>query len=119
MTVNAELLASLPYAEVVVPDVDTEGRRVFVASNPELRGCMAHGDTVDEARHNLAESRLLYIESALEDGVTLPVPEATKKSVRGFVAVWVDESQPAQVYAAQQLEWAAPSLETVSSFATC
>lgn len=88
MTLNAELLASLPYAVEVVPTVDTEGNTVYLASNPELRGCMAHGDSPDEAIVNLAEARELYLSSLIEDGVAPPLPAAVKTGGRPFSAVW-------------------------------
>ncbi len=48
---------------------------VFVAEAPELPGCMAHGDTQEEALRNINDAMGLWIETAREFGD--PVPEPT------------------------------------------
>lgn len=71
---QAEDYARLPYLMSVAPEETTGGGLSFVARHPELPGCVAHGDTPDEAVENLAESRRLYIASLIEDGEVVPVP---------------------------------------------
>ena len=88
MTLNAELLAALPYAVEVVPALDTAGNTVYLATNPELRGCMAHGINPDEALLNLSEARALYMATLVEDGLMPPMPAAVKTGGRPFTAVW-------------------------------
>jgi predicted RNase H-like HicB family nuclease len=46
----------------------------FVADVPELPGCMAHGDTQDEALHNVQEAIAGWIEVARELGRVIPEP---------------------------------------------
>ena len=46
----------------------------YVARHPELRGCMSHGDTPEQAVANLRDARELYIPSLLEDGLDVPLP---------------------------------------------
>lgn len=64
----------LPYRVEVVPDVTTEGEPIFVARHPELSGCMAHGDSAEEAEMLLIDARSLYIGSLLEEGLEPPRP---------------------------------------------
>jgi predicted RNase H-like HicB family nuclease len=46
----------------------------FVAEVPELPGCMAHGDTQDQALHNIQEAMTGWIEVAQELGRPIPEP---------------------------------------------
>lgn len=47
---------------------------IFVASIPELPGCMAHGDTKEDALKEIKIAKELWIETALEDGLSIPEP---------------------------------------------
>lgn len=53
----------------------SEEDEVFVADALELPGCMAHGDTREEALQNLEEAMALWIGVARDHGH--PVPDAT------------------------------------------
>lgn len=68
--------ALLPYTLRVVPEECTDGSSCFLATHPELPGCMSHGATVEEAIQNLAEARELYIAELLERGLEVPMPVA-------------------------------------------
>lgn len=46
----------------------------FIAEVPELPGCMAHGDTQDEALHHAQEAMVAWIEVAQEIGRPIPEP---------------------------------------------
>lgn len=48
--------------------------KIYVASIPELPGCMAHGETKEEALKEIDIAKELWIETALEDGETIPEP---------------------------------------------
>lgn len=52
---------------IVAHDESTDGEPLFIAIDPDLPGCMAHGATSDEAVANLTEARRLYLED-------LPMP---------------------------------------------
>ena len=66
---------ALSYPSVV--DADTCGEtRCYVARHPDLRGCMSHGTTPEEAMANLREVRELYLSTLLENGVRPPEPGA-------------------------------------------
>lgn len=46
----------------------------FIAEVPELPGCMAHGDTQNEALKNAQEAMAAWIEVAQELGRQIPEP---------------------------------------------
>jgi predicted RNase H-like HicB family nuclease len=71
---EAEKYAVMPYTEVVTRDQTTDGRPCYVASHPELPGCMSQGETIAEALLNLDDARRMYIQSLLEDGLPVPLP---------------------------------------------
>lgn len=62
----------LPYKVEVIPDIDEGG---FVASYPELAGCISCGDTMESAIANLLDAKKAWLEAAIEDGVEIPEPE--------------------------------------------
>ncbi len=49
--------------------------QVFVASIPELPGCMAHGETKEQVLREIEIAKELWIETALEDGESIPKPD--------------------------------------------
>ena len=49
--------------------------QVFVAEVPELPGCMAHGNTQQEALSNANEAIQLWIDTAQEFGDPIPEPK--------------------------------------------
>ena len=61
-------MTSYQFTVVIEPD---EGG--FHAYAPALPGCHTFGDTVDEARANIAEAIELHIQSLLEDGQPVPI----------------------------------------------
>ena len=71
---KAERLAGRPYGVVVDRDETTDGEQIYLASNPELPGCLAHGKTKEEAVENLRDARTEYVLSLLEDGLQVPPP---------------------------------------------
>jgi predicted RNase H-like HicB family nuclease len=66
----------LAYAVEVVPESTTDGVLCYRASHPELPGCMAHGETPEEALENLEDAKRLYIETLLIKGIEVPLPAA-------------------------------------------
>lgn len=68
-------LAKQPYFEIVFLDQNTDDTFGYVALTPELEGCMSDGDSVEEARANLLDARIDYIESMLEDGLEITEPQ--------------------------------------------
>jgi predicted RNase H-like HicB family nuclease len=62
------------YPYLVVKDTTTTGQPCFVATHPDLDGCMTSGRTPDEAVRNLDDARELYLADLRARG--LPVPES-------------------------------------------
>jgi predicted RNase H-like HicB family nuclease len=58
------------YDFTIVIEPDGEGFHAFV---PALPGCHSHGETLDEARANIAEAAELHLECMLEDGEDIPI----------------------------------------------
>jgi len=61
---------ALPYQTVLTPDA--EG---WVATIPDLPGCMAVGDKPDEALHLLDDARRSWIEASLVKVLPIPAPQ--------------------------------------------
>jgi len=53
----------------------SESDNCYVASVPELSGCMAHGDTYAEAMAEIQDAMALHIEMIQEQGQDLPRPK--------------------------------------------
>ena len=81
---EAERYAVMPYTEVITRDQTTDGRPCYVASHPELPGCMSQGETIAEALLNLEDARRMYIQSLLEDGLPVPLPRLAATTTRGW-----------------------------------
>ena len=47
---------------------------IYIASIPELRGCMAHGNTQEDAMREIKIALKLWIETATEIGIEIPKP---------------------------------------------
>ena len=56
---------------VVIFEEDENGCSAYV---PDLPGCIAAGDTIDEVRILIAEAIDFHIEGLQEDGETVPLP---------------------------------------------
>ena len=52
--------------------------QAFVAEVPELPGCMAHGNTQQEALTNANEAIQLWIDTAQEFGDPIPEPKGQR-----------------------------------------
>ena len=50
--------------------------KIYVAKIQELEGCMAHGDTPEEAVKEIQVAMRLWIETAKEEGIPIPEPLA-------------------------------------------
>jgi predicted RNase H-like HicB family nuclease len=56
----------------------SEEDKVFIAEVPELPGCMAHGDTQEQALANAKEAIRLWIDTAREFGDPVPTPRGQR-----------------------------------------
>ncbi|MCF6155737.1 MAG: type II toxin-antitoxin system HicB family antitoxin [Candidatus Brocadia sp.] len=48
---------------------------IYVIDVPELPGCMAHGKSKKEALENAEKAVELWLKTAKEDGIQIPVPK--------------------------------------------
>jgi antitoxin HicB len=64
--------ASLPYKFVCQYDPDD---KVYVVRYPELRGCVAHGKTVEDALSRAEKFKREWLQTALEAGDQIPEPQ--------------------------------------------
>ena len=50
----------------------------FIAEVPELPGCMAHGDTREEALENVNQAMELWLDTTREFGDPIPEPKGRR-----------------------------------------
>jgi predicted RNase H-like HicB family nuclease len=98
------------YSIHVVPDETTDGEPCYLASHPELQGCMSHGATVGEALQNLEDARKLYLETLRELGQDIPPPSKVQT-----MAVWENVVAPVMAYSAAPSAHALPVTELTAS----
>lgn len=60
---------ALPYSIEIIPD--EEG---YIATIPDLPGCMSSGETIDAALRGLEEVKELWLEGRIEAGEEIPEP---------------------------------------------
>ena len=58
------------YDFTIVIEPDEDGFHAFV---PVLSGCHSFGESVDEAKKNIAEAIELHVESMMEEGVSFNI----------------------------------------------
>lgn len=66
----------MPYRMEIIPDLDEGG---FIASYPELPGCLSSGATIEEAAKNALDAKEQWLKAAYEDGVSINVPDSEKE----------------------------------------
>lgn len=64
---------ALSYRMEIVKDSDEGG---FVASYPDLPGCITCGETEEEALKNALDAKKAWLEAALEENVEIPEPDS-------------------------------------------
>lgn len=52
--------------------------QAFLAETPELPGCMAHGNSYEEALRNVQDAMALWLDAACEQGEPVPVPKGRR-----------------------------------------
>ena len=64
------------YKLEIVPDKDEGG---FVASYPDLPGCITTGETIEEAYRNAEDAKRQWLTAALESGAKINEPNYQEK----------------------------------------
>jgi len=77
-------MANNQYQFTIVIEPDEDKFHAFV---PALPGCHTFGDTIDEARANIAEAIQLHVSSMKEDGEEIPVEREPMLITRLTVSV--------------------------------
>ena len=74
---------SLPYTTIIEP-INDESGSYYVGRIMEFDGCMADGETKEEAIQSLNEVMELWIETKLENGFAVPEPMQEAKATGKF-----------------------------------
>lgn len=80
--IDTSTYRGLPYRVEIDWEKDEKGNSYYVARHPELDGCMAQGQTREEALASLHEARELYIQALLKRGIEVPRPEFREPASR-------------------------------------
>ncbi len=72
---EAQRLAARRYQMHFFADETTDGEPVYVAVVPEMPGCIAHGDTVEDAMEWLESAKLDHIWLLLDHCLEVPEPQ--------------------------------------------
>lgn len=72
---DLDFYLKLPYSTEIIPDGD-----VFFVKIKELEGCISQGDTIEEAYQMITDAKRLWLETALEEGLDIPLPEILKEN---------------------------------------
>lgn len=64
---------TMSYRMEIIEDQDEGG---FVASYPELPGCITCGETIESAVGNARDAKKAWLEAALEEGIEIPEPDS-------------------------------------------
>lgn len=67
---------NMPYRMEVVPDTVEGG---YIASFPELVGCITCGETAESAVANAIDAKKEWLIAAIDDGIDIPMPESNEK----------------------------------------
>ncbi len=66
---------NMPYRMEIVPDTAEGG---YIASFPELCGCITCGETVEKAVANAIDAKKEWLAAAIEDEIDIPAPETSE-----------------------------------------
>ncbi len=64
----------MPYKLEIIPDTEESG---FIASYPELPGCITCGETITEAVVNSENAKKEWLLAAIENNIEITEPEST------------------------------------------
>lgn len=66
-------MKTFEYAIIIEP-LSKEDGGGFLATVPDLPGCMSDGETPEEAAHNVQDAIMCWLEAAAEDDRPVPQP---------------------------------------------
>ena len=56
-----------------------KGNENYGAYSPDLPGCVAVGDTIEEVEKNMAEAIKMHLRGMIEDREPIPIPQTTAR----------------------------------------
>ena len=71
---DLEYYLKLNYPITIEKYIEYDGKEYFAAEIPDLPGCSAQGETIEEALKKLEEAKKAWIEVSLERGLEIPEP---------------------------------------------
>jgi predicted RNase H-like HicB family nuclease len=63
-----------------------KGKQNYGAYSPDLPGCVAVGDTIEEVKRNMQEAIAMHLQGMIEDGEPIPPPRTTAEYMKVSVA---------------------------------
>ena len=82
----------LPYPIEITPDKDEGG---YVASHPDLKGCITCGQTIESATAALADAKRAWLKAALESGYEIPAPGSSGETLLSVSKQILDKNRQA------------------------
>ena len=73
---NLEYYLQLPYRINIIPDLEEGG---YVASYPDLQGCLTCGDTLEEVIGLAEDAKKAWLTVAYENNDYIPLPDTLNK----------------------------------------
>lgn len=70
-----------PRYKIVIEPLSEEDGGGFLATVPDLPGCMSDGETEFDAIHNVHDAIVCWIEAADENGKPIPAPAVARRGV--------------------------------------
>lgn len=74
---TVEEYMALPYRLEIIPDNEDGG---YAACYPELRGCVAVGDSFEALIAAVRKAKREWLEKSLKDGTPIPEPDLTYRA---------------------------------------
>ncbi|WP_176543786.1 type II toxin-antitoxin system HicB family antitoxin [Bacillus cereus] len=70
-------LVNLPHL-ITLQFLKDESDEYYVVEIPSLKGCKTTGETIKKALHNIIEVKIMWVQTALEFGDDIPIPDNIK-----------------------------------------
>ena len=78
---NSSYYDGLPWRVVIDPELQDDGRIIYVVSHPEFDGVLGTGEPPEAALADLHKARQSMIEALLAEGYPIPDPTVTPSAV--------------------------------------
>lgn len=79
---NIKKILDLPYTVKLIKEED-----IFYTEVEEIPGCWSEGATVEEAYSNIRSAMKLWMETAIERNMQIPIPKTEEKEYSGKIVV--------------------------------